>query len=465
VGNAGTPEQSPGTGRSQLLLWGAWQRFTTGSVNRRIFGAAAVVGSINLGVMAVYFLQDLATAAIFGAGDLLDAFLIAYLVPKFVVVVVAGSFNAALIPVYVKVREERGEDAARELLAGVVFWSTLLLTGVTVLLALAGPGLLRVLGAGFGPEKLALTHGLFYALLPSILLSGLATLWGAALNARERFALAALAGVLVPAGGITGLLVLGRSWGIYGLAAGIVAGHLLQVGLLARDLRRQGLGAAVRWHPFGPDLREVIGQYLPAVAGAALTAGTLLVDSAMASLLPAGSVASLGYGNKPVTLIVGLCNVALGTAVLPYFSRLVAQGDWGGLRHALRTWAGVVVLATVPVTVLAVAGAGPLIALLFQRGKFSAADTALVSQVEAMYALQVPCHVLGVLFVRLISAFRANRILMWGAAIGFGVNLVLDYALMRVLGAPGIALATALVYTISCGYLGLMLGRRLRVCR
>jgi len=85
-----------------------------------------------------------------------------------------------------------------------------------------------------------------------------------------------------------------------------------------------------------------------------------------------------------------------------------------------------------------------------------------VSQVQAMYVLQVPFYALGMLFVRLISSLRANSILMWGTAINFLINIMLDYLFMSWWGVAGIALSTACVYVISCFYLGVMLRWKLK---
>ena len=93
-----------------------------------------------------------------------------------------------------------------------------------------------------------------------------------------------------------------------------------------------------RWHGLDHALRKVINQYIPVVAGAILMCGTMLVDQSMAAMLGAGSVATLNYGGKVVTLILGIGSVSLSTAVFPHFSRMVAVYDWAGIRHTLKTY-------------------------------------------------------------------------------------------------------------------------------
>lgn len=440
----------------------AWRRMATGSVNVRILRAFMIVGGLTFAVKLAALLKDMLAAAAFGTGDSMDALLIAFLVPSFVINVVAGSFNAALIPVFIHTRERDGHAAAQRLFSGVVIVSLGLLSLVTLLLALGGAYALPLLATGFGPAKLALTRRLFYLLLPAILINGLATIWDAVLNAGERFALTALVAIAVPLGSIAGLLLLGPALGIYALAGGMVAGFAIELALLTIGLRRQGLRIWPRWYGLEPPVRRVIGQYLPMLAGAALISGNGLVDQTMAALLDPGSVAVLTYGNKLVSLVLGVGTMALGTAVLPFFATMVAQADWLRLRRSLRLYSGLILLVTIPCALLGYWLSAPLIGLLYQRGNFSPADTLVVSRVQAMYVLQLPFHTLGILFVRLISALQANHILLWGTLISFALNVVLDYLLIQVLGIAGIALATTLVYVVSCGFLLLMLRLKLR---
>jgi putative peptidoglycan lipid II flippase len=206
-------------------------------------------------------------------------------------------------------------------------------------------------------------------------------------------------------------------------------------------------------------------QYLPVAAASALMCGTLVVDQAMAALLAPGSVAALNYGNKFVALILSVGTTALGTAVLPYFSKMVAEADWRGLEHSLTTYTRLILLITVPTTCVGLWLSQPLASMLFQRGRFTAADVQLVSSIQSMYMLQVPFYTLSILFVRMVSSLQVNQVLLWNTIIGFTVNLLLDLVLTRVIGVAGIALSTSLVYVASCTFLATLVYRKLRTAR
>ena len=445
-----------------LRLSADWNRWTGASINRSIFGAALIVATFTVIAKLVSIVKELAVARSFGTGDALDAFLIAFLLPSFAISVVGGSFNLALIPTFIRVRDQQEHDGAQRLLSTVMFW-TMALLGVAVLVLFASASwLLPLVASGFSAEKLALTRQLYYLLLPVLVLSGFSTIWSAILNSGQTFALPALIPVITPVVTIAAILAVGKALGIYAVAGAALGGAVLEMGLLGWKLKQRGYRLWPRLHPADPSVREVIGQYIPLVAGALLMGGTAVLNQSMAASLGPGSVAVLGYGNRIVSFFLSIGTMALSTAVLPYFSRMVAAGDWTGIKHTLKTYSGLIFLVTVPVTLMLLFGGKTIVALLYERGKFTASDTVLVNHVQAFYALQIPFYTLGMLVVRLISALRANHVLMWGTAISLALCITLNYVLMRRLGVAGIGLSNSIVYAVSLCYLLAMLSRQMR---
>ena len=406
--------------------------------------------------------KEVVVAHQFGTADALDAFLIAFLLPSFAMNVVAGSFNAALIPTFIQVREREGRQAAQQLFSSVMVSSTVLLVAVSALLALTARYILPFLGSGFGPEKMGLTCSLLYVLLPALLISGLVTIWAAVLNAGERFALAAMAPIMTPIVIVVALLALGRVWGIYSLAVGTVGGFMLEAALLAWGLKRQGFSLVPRWHSMNAYMKQVMSQYAPMVAGGLLMGSTTLVDQSMAAMLGSGSVSALSYGNKIVAFILGVGSLGLSTAVFPHFCRMVAVSDWIGVRYTLKTYSRLVLVVTVPFTLILIYFSESIVRLVFERGAFTMADTRIVGQVQAFYLLQVPFYMLGITVVRLISSLKANIVLMKAAFVNLFSNIILNYMLMQWLGIAGIALSTAIVYLISLIYCWMSMNKKLR---
>ena len=424
-----------------------WGKLTSGSANRQIFGATLIVAIGTALVKLAALAKELVVAWTFGTTDAFDAFLIALLIPSFIVNVVANSFNVALIPTYIKVREQEGIMVAQRLFSGATVWSLGLLGITTIAMIVTAPLYLPWIAGGFSPEKLDLTFKLLCAIAPMVLLSGMLTIWGAILNAGERFALTAISPIITPAITII-LLLLDNSWGVFALATGLVFGEILEIVILGVTLKRQHISLLPKWYGFDTNLREVANQYFPMIAGGFLMCSASLVDQAMAAQLSPGSVAALNYGNRIIALPITITTTALSTAVIPYFSKMVARADWTGIHHTLRRYLFLIFCITVPLAALLYLGSEKIVEIMFQRGTFSTKDTIMVAKIQAFYALQIPFYVANILVVRLISALQANHILMWGSAINLIVNIGLNYIFMKMLGISGIALSTSCLYAI-----------------
>ena len=444
---------------SSRQRWTAWR---DRSVNRQIFAAILTVGSLTALVKLAALAKELVVARQFGTNDAMDAFLMAYLLPSFVVNVIAGPFNPALIPTYIQVREREGLAAAQILLSRVFGYGLIMLLVVTGLIAIAMPLILPFLASGFGTEKLALTLRLFYCLLPIVLLSGLSTIASAVLNAGERFAFASLAPIATPILILVALLTVANTWGIYAFAVGMVAGVTVEALLMGFALTRQGLSIIPQWSRFDDNTTQVFKQYVPQITATLLMGVTEIVNQSMAAMLGSGSISALDYGRKLVGFIYGIGSLAMATAVLPYLSRMVAVSDWSALQRTLVVYARLILLITIPLAAGLTYFSEPIVGILFERGAFTPEDTNLVGKLQALLLLQIPFYVLGILFVRLLSALKGNHLLMWNSLAILPTTVLLNYWLTRSLDVSGIALSMGCVYILSCFYLLIASGQLLK---
>jgi putative peptidoglycan lipid II flippase len=414
-----------------------------------MFASMLVVMVLTGVTKLVVVVRELVIADQFGTGEVVDAFLIAFLLPMFAINVLAGSFSSAMMPAYIRTRKDKGRAAAQQLFASMLALGTLFLVVTFVILAILAPAVLPFLASGFSTQNLALTQSLFYWLLPVFVLTGIGHLYAVALNADERFAAVSLLPLVTPIFAVISLIFLVDRWGIYALAGGTLVGALIELLLLARVASRRRISLLPRWSGMTDDLRTAIGQYAPMVAGAFLMSGTIVVDQAMAAMLEPGSVSALNYASRVVALILGIGATALGTVVLPHFSTMVAEHDWRGVRHTFRTYARLIVVLSIPITAMLFIFSETIVGVLFERGAFNQADTALVGEIQAFYVLQIPFYILGILGVRLLSAAARNETLMKISFINLIANVSGNYLFMQYLGVAGIALSTAVVYALS----------------
>ena len=420
------------------------------TVRNKIMSAAAIVGFFTILSQIGGFAKELTVAAWFGTGDAVDAFLIALLVPTFIVNVLAGSISASFLPTFIRVYRSLGLADAQKVLTGVITGFLCFGLILSVLLIVLAPLYLPALCFGFSSEKLKLARMILYALVPIILLKGFSTICAGVLNALDNFAQAAVLPIFGSLAAIFFILTVGAFLGIYALVIGTILGFGLEAFFIGRAIIKRKFSLRPRLIRFDdPDLRIVIGQFLPMIAGSIIMGSTEIVDKAMAAALAPGSVAALNYGNKIIAAVMTLATTAVGTAVLPYFARMVAEKDWKNIRSTIKFYLSIIFVIGVPAAILIFAISDSIVNIIFQRGSFTAEDTAIISPVQAYFAFQIPFYVGGIVVVRLISALRANYILMWGAAINLVVNIGFNILFIHYLGLKGIALSTSFVYFIS----------------
>jgi putative peptidoglycan lipid II flippase len=411
------------------------------------------VGALALLVKLGSALKELVIAYRFGTSDDLDAFLTAFVLPQFASELIGGSLIGALIPTYVHVREHEGQEAAQRLICGVMAATIGLALGGSVLMVVFSSKILPLIASGFNPGKLALTQQLYILLMPTLLFCGLAAIWRGILNAGERFALGAISPIITPL--LTVCLLVGAVGkdGIFFLTIATVIGLALEAMVLGWELRRRGFDLMPRWHGLTPAIRQVLRQYTPAITASFLMGSTMLIAQAMAAALGPGSVSVLAYGSKATALLLGVGSVAVSTAVLPHFSRMVAVGDFRGVRHTLRTYSQLILVVTLPLTAVLIYYSEPIVSIFLQRGAFTQADSFLVGQVQAVFLLQLPLYALSILCVRLVSSFKASHLLLWGTIINLFLSIVLTYLFAEWFQVVGIAFAISLMYLVSTIYL------------
>src|SRR6185312_15887795 len=141
---------------------------------------------------------------------------------------------------------------------------------------------------------------------------------------------------------------------------------------------KSGYCPRLKWPRNDEALHQASRQYLPVLLSSIVASGGLLVDQAMAAMLPSGSVSSLVFANRFVSVVVTLMAGAIASAITPYISEMIARREWQQCRETLRVWALRMASISVPVALALIASAQPLVRLTLQHGSFGPSDTAIV---------------------------------------------------------------------------------------
>lgn len=424
-----------------------------------LVGSGATVAAVTAVAFFGLFIRDIVMARQFGLGGELDAFVVAAVVPMFLVAVLSVPIGTSIVPVFLAVRERESVAAALALARRVAILFLAAALVLAALLAAAGPQLLEAAGWSALPEKADRTQAIMLWMLAIFVFSGLVTLANGLLNALGHYVVPAAAQAIVPVVAIVALLLFGASHGAIVAAVAMFAGQLLNLALVYRALAVRGVSLFPAAQPAAVKTGLFVSQYLPLVAAAAFMQLTVPVSTAMASVLPEGGVAALGLGSKAVLFATGLIGAAIASVVLPYFSRYMAQNRLLDARRELSflLLAGTVI--SIPVTLALHLLSEPFVRLAFEGGAFGSAEVGVVSRVMANGILQLPFYVVSVLLLKFAIATRHSGRVMLAAGIGLAANILLNLVLMERLGAPGIALSMTLSAALAAGLMLLLFCR------
>ncbi|MGW8062708.1 lipid II flippase MurJ [Streptomyces ziwulingensis] len=427
-------------------------------VSRGLARAALITAALSVAASVLGLVRDQALAGLFGAGSRTDAFLVAWTVPEFAAtLLIEDGLAFALVPMFslALARRARGTagDPVRALVAATLPRLALGFAAVAALTALTAPYLVRVLAPGLADRALAVDCTRLTA--TCVLSFGLAGYASAALRAHGRYLAPAAIYVAYNTGIITTVFLLGDDWGVRSAAAGVAVGGALMVAAqLPSLLGQMRRGRAHRARTVADEVRPLALALLTTVLLFALCRqAQVLIERFLASALPAGAISHLNYAQKiaqiPMTLSLMLC-----TVTFPVVARALADGDIERARSRVERDLALAAFLVLLGAATVVACAPQLVGLLFQRGAFTAADTAATAGVMRVYALGLLAQtVVGALARMYFSAGRASWYPLAAMAAGVTATAVIGACAVGPWGVRGIAAANAAGITLTAALL------------
>jgi putative peptidoglycan lipid II flippase len=431
--------------------------------------ATATIGGYTMISRVLGLIRDLLIGWALGTGPISDAFFVALRLPNmFRTLFAEGAFSAAFVPVFARQLEASGPAGARRYAEEAL---SLLLAGLFATLLLAElfmPQLVSVIAPGFTRDagQFDLAVALTRITFPYLLFIALASLQGGILNSLNRFAAAAVTPVLLNLFQIGAVI---WSWR-YGTGAQVLsaealswcvtAGGIAQFLWLMVSCARAGMALRLRWPRVTAEMRRLGGLMLWGVLGAGATQINLLVSTAIASTLPAGSVSYLQFGDRLNQLPLAVIGIAVGTAILPTLSRRLQAGDEAGALATQNRGLELALLLTLPAAAALSVIAEPIFAVLFQRGQFDAQSAQGSAGALAAYAWGLPAFVLIKVLVPGFYARHDTRTPVKISAVAVAVNIVLTLVLSGPFLHIGNAMATTTAGWVNALALGWLLARK-----
>jgi putative peptidoglycan lipid II flippase len=433
--------------------------------------ALGSVGGLTLASRILGLLRDVLFARFVGAGFASDAFMVAFRLPNmFRALFAEGAFSAAFIPMF---NRKVADPAGEGLPTGIAFardtLSVLLpvLIVLTAVMEVAAWPITWMLSGGFNnvtSQEFEFVVLLSRLTIPYLLLISLVSLLGGILNSLHRFWVAAAAPILLNGTLIAALMFFHHHEALYtarNQAIAVTVSGALQLLWVWYACKRAGVVLPLRRPRLTPDVRRLMKLIGPAAAGAGAVQINLVVSTALAArLLPEGSVTFIYYADRLNQLPLGLIGIGLGTVLLPTISRQLGRGDEADAMQTQNRGMELALLLTLPATVALIVCGMPIVAALFQHGKFTEAAAFATAQALAAFSIGLPSYILVKVLTPGYYARSDTRTPVRYATVSMIVNLILNLALIVPLGHMGPPLATAIASTVNVALLYRTLAKR-----
>jgi putative peptidoglycan lipid II flippase len=414
-------------------------------------GRALLVSSATMLSRVLGLVREQVFAHLFGATMYADVFVAAFRIPNLLRDLFAeGVLSAAFVPTFTeRLRTQGAQDAIR--LANVVIGAVLVVVGaITAVGLVTAPWIVDLLVPGYAavPGKSELTVLCTRIMLPFLPLVSLAAVAMGQLNSQERFGAPAIASALFNLAAIVGGLILSFAgareanaaigWSLFTLAGGAA-----QLAIQLPALFRTGFRFRPRIDWKEPGLRRIAHLMAPATFGLAATQVNIFVNTGFASDVK-GANSWLSYAFRLMQLPIGVFGVAIATIATTRLATRAAERDMAGLRATFAEGLRLVAFLTVPCIAGLLALREPIVQLIFERGRFTHADTEATAAALTMYAIGLYCYSAVKVAAPAFYALDRTRVPVVGSIAAVAVNVTVSASLFPVLSYRGLALGTAL---------------------
>ncbi|MBN1150195.1 murein biosynthesis integral membrane protein MurJ [candidate division WOR-3 bacterium] len=395
--------------------------------------------------------REIIYAMLYGAGNSMDAFRTAYIIPGMVLEFISeGTMNAAFIPVFSDIREKEGKKKA--LLFAVNLFNILLiisslLCGIGIIFA---PYIVKVFAGGYDPQKQALTVSLVRILFPLLVVSSSTSLLMGFLNYFRHYTLTGLAPALWNLISIVLTLLLFKLSGAFKtlspfpLAIGILIGSLAQLIALLPSSYREGFKNRIYLMFSDRAVKRSLMLFLPVAVGYVATRINVAINQAFATHLGEGAVSHYSFAFRLMTFPLGIIGVSLATVSLPETARHASSKRIDLVLSVLLKSLRLAMFFSFPVCFLMWVLKFHLVRIIYQHGMFSAESTVATADILGWFLIGIA----GASFAKILSntfySLKDTKTPVFVSFLSSAVNIALVLTFRNSMKINGLALAVSI---------------------
>lgn len=389
------------------------------------------------------FAREIVFSYFYGAGDIKDAFNTSVSAAMMIFNIITVALAKTFIPSYNKVRAEKGENEADNFTSTLLNFSMFLSTIIMIIAMIFAPYIVKIFAVGYTLEKIKIATFFMRAVLLSIYANIYAAIFSSYLQVKGDFITPAIPLLIMNI--VLAITVAISNGNILIIAVGIFLAYTIQFVLFPRAIKKTGYKYKNTGKIKDKNVISLIRLSIPTTFTMAAMYISTMVDQSFASLvMPTGGVSVIDYSQKILRIVSGVFLVPFQTTVYPKLGKLVADKKITDMNSLIQKTFNMTMILFIPSVLGLMVLSNPIIAFVYQRGKFTAQDTIITGGVLFYYAL----YLIGPAFTELLNlAFFSSRDTKTPTIISFAsilVNIGGDFLLSGPMGINGLALATTI---------------------
>ncbi|MFS1511170.1 murein biosynthesis integral membrane protein MurJ [Chengkuizengella sp. SCS-71B] len=406
------------------------------------------------------FGREITLSYFYGASNVTDAYLISLTIPLILFQFFAKSIQHTYIPMYSRILKEKGiKDAIgfTNMLINVVL---VICTFIVVIVIVFTVPIVKMFASGFQEETLILATNLTRISIFAIYFSGLVYIFTGYLHLNNNFKVPSLMSLPFNLAIILSIFLAYRFNNII-LGIGSVVAGLLQILWLMPFVLKQGYRFSFVLNKYKEQFKKIIYLSLPVMIGVSANQINVLVDRTIASQISIGGISALTYANLFNLFIQGVFVASITTVIFPMISKMVVENNLSGLKKSISTIFNSINLLLIPAVVGVMIFAELIVQVVFGRGAFDSQAVSMTSTALFYYSIGMVGYGLRDVLSKVFFSMEDTKTPMINAAIGMGLNIILNIILSKFLGIGGLALATSISATFTTILLTISLRRKI----
>ena len=418
--------------------------------NKSTTKSLSILTLITLFGKIIAFIFEAVIAATLGASIVTDAYFSAAEFFTLVDTAFLSSLTVIAVNRFSHHINQEGSEAAFASLSNILSWYLPIMVVISVSIFFAASPLSYVIAPGCieTARPILIRCIRVFCVVPVI--ACVTSVELAILRQKKHFGITGLKSLFISVVGIVSLVLFGNEnvKNADVLSVAFVVSMLLYCASTSLSIRKYGRLRLCR-PVFNNEIKITIRMLLPLMVSYGIDRVALMVDKIISSMLGEGFVSCLTYAHSLYTVVAAVFITNLTTILLTDFNEMISQSKYEAVGQKIKSVSSVMTAILIPITIVSIICSDDVVKIVYERGNFNSNSTVLVAGVLLAYSINFIPAMLHGLYNQVLYAKGDTKTPMWIAFICIAINFGVSFALIQVVGLPGVAIGTVASSVIS----------------